>query len=33
VTDHDGLRYDADLLTLAAQTPAVAATDVVEVTG
>lgn len=31
-TDHDGLRYDADLLTLAAQTSAAAA-DPVEVTG
>jgi len=31
-TDHDGLRYDADLLTLAAQTSSAAA-DPVEVTG
>jgi putative transposase len=31
-TDHDGLRYDADLLTLANQTPPAAA-DRVEVTG
>ena len=31
-TDHDGLCYDTDLLTLAAHTPAAAA-DRVEVTG
>ena len=31
-TDQDGLRYDTDLLTLAAHTPAAAA-DRVEVTG